>query len=97
MTLPENHIARRLKIQGKVQGVGYRDWMVREAQKFGLFGWVRNRKDGSVEALLVGEIDQVKQMIDRAYEGSLYSSVNEIYIEEAVGVTAHDFRRLPTV
>jgi acylphosphatase len=47
--------ATHLRIEGRVQGVGYRYWLEREASRAGLRGWVRNRSDGSVEALLIGE------------------------------------------
>ena len=45
----------RLSITGRVQGVGYRDWLVETAQRLRLSGWVRNRLDGSVEAVIVGD------------------------------------------
>ena len=48
----------RLTISGRVQGVGYRDWTITTAQRLGLTGWVRNRMDGAVEALIVGDDDQ---------------------------------------
>ena len=47
----------RLRITGRVQGVGYRVWALRMASRLGLRGWVRNRSDGSVEALVIGEDD----------------------------------------
>jgi acylphosphatase len=48
-----------LRIHGRVQGVGYRDALRREALRRNLRGWVRNRRDGTVEALLQGEVDAV--------------------------------------
>ncbi len=48
-------IAKHLRISGWVQGVGYRDWLVTRARGLGLSGWVRNRSDGSVEALIGGD------------------------------------------
>jgi acylphosphatase len=55
-------IAKRLVIAGRVQGVGYRDWMVGKARALGLSGWVRNRGDGSVEALIAGDVAGVEEM-----------------------------------
>ena len=46
--------AKRLVISGRVHGVGYRDWMVARAEALGVSGWVRNRRDGSIEALVDG-------------------------------------------
>ena len=63
-------IRRHLVITGNVQGVFYRDWMVEQAESLGLDGWVRNRADGSVEAVVQGAPEMVEAMIARARDGS---------------------------
>ncbi|MBO0739134.1 MAG: acylphosphatase [Alphaproteobacteria bacterium] len=59
----------RLRITGKVQGVGYRLWAMHTAAALGLRGWVRNRADGSVEALVTGSPDDVGAMVEASREG----------------------------
>ncbi len=54
--------AKHLVIVGRVQGVGFRDWMVDQAQRLGLSGWVRNRRDGAVEALIAGDIPAMEEL-----------------------------------
>ena len=56
-------IARHVRVSGLVQGVGYRWSCVRQAQAMGLTGWVRNRGDGSVEALVCGQREHVEAML----------------------------------
>jgi acylphosphatase len=56
-------IARRLVVSGRVQGVGYRFAMTEAARAIGVTGWVRNRPDGTVEAVVQGEDDRVEQMV----------------------------------
>ena len=58
-----------LVITGRVQGVGYRDWTRREAVRLGLSGWVRNRPEGSVQALIHGDDSAVGQMLDACRRG----------------------------
>src|SRR5579872_3461987 len=54
--------AKRLVITGRVQGVGFREWMVQKARDLGVSGWVRNRLDGSVEALVAGDVAAVEEL-----------------------------------
>ncbi len=90
-------IAKRLTISGKVQGVWYRAWFEREANTLGLYGFVRNRLDGSVEALIAGTPDAVAAMTKRAHEGSPASSVSDVTVEDAKGFVPNRFEVKPTV
>lgn len=97
MSLPPDHIARRLRIRGRVQGVSYRLWTVQTARGLGLDGWVRNRLDGSVEALAVGPADTVELLIERCRSGPTAARVDDIEIEEAAGIVPAGFTQKPTV
>lgn len=89
-------IRRHLVITGKVQNVFYRDWMVEQARSLGLDGWVRNRADGSVEAVVQGSAEMVEAMIDRAREGSPPSRVAGVAVTEADPETLLGFEKRPT-
>ena len=89
-------IRRRLVITGKVQNVFYRDWMVEQAESLGLDGWVRNRADGSVEAVVQGAPEMVETMIARAREGSPPARVADVVIGEAPPETLSGFAKRPT-
>ncbi|MEO1193055.1 MAG: acylphosphatase [Pseudomonadota bacterium] len=65
-------------ISGKVQGVWYRAWTVQEAQKRGLRGWVRNLRDGRVEALFVGSDAAVQEMVALCHEGPPLARVEAV-------------------
>ncbi len=70
--------ARHLRIEGRVQGVGYRAWMVREARRLGLAGWVRNRADGSVEAIIAGPEPAVQALLTACRRGPIAARVDRI-------------------
>ena len=87
----------RLTITGRVQGVGYRDWALATGQRLGVTGWVRNRTDGSVEALVVGDERAVGQMIDACRRGPALARVDEIDIEPVdLDILPDGFTQLPT-
>lgn len=90
-------IARRLSITGRVQGVGYRDWLVGEATAAGLLGWVRNRADGSVEALLAGGAAAVARVTEACRIGPPAARVVAVEEEDAEPPATRGFRRLPTL
>ena len=74
-------MTRRLRISGRVQGVGYREGLRYEADKLGVCGWVRNRLDGSVEALLQGPPENVDALIAWARRGPPAALVLKVEIE----------------
>ena len=78
MTAPLETV--RLRITGQVQGVGYRFWMTRTAATLGLRGWVRNRTDGSVEALVTGAPKAVAAMIEASRKGPLGAQVRDVTV-----------------
>ncbi|RVT98849.1 acylphosphatase [Rhodovarius crocodyli] len=89
--------ARHLLISGRVQGVGYRDWLVRTAGAEGLAGWVRNRADGRVEALLAGPEPAVAAVLLACRRGPPAARVSNIEESFAEAPTEPGFHRLPTV
>ena len=91
----ETRVTRHLQIVGRVQGVGFRFYMQRKARALGVTGWVRNRLDGSVEALVQGSPDAVAAMIAWARRGPASATVSEVRIAEGDGVYA-EFMALPT-
>ncbi len=95
-------IVRRLIIHGRVQGVFYRGWAVEAARRLGLRGWVRNRRDGAVEATIAGEPQEVDAMIAACRHGPRSARVDAVEIAEADESTlamrhpGEDFSMLPT-
>ena len=78
MTVPIETV--RLRITGRVQGVGYRFWMARTAASLGLRGWVRNRTDGSVEALVTGAPEAIAAMIEASRKGPPGARVTDVTV-----------------
>ena len=77
------HITLRVCIMGRVQGVWYRAWITKQAAARELCGWVRNRRDGSVEVVFSGPESQVEEMIATCYRGPPSARVE--------GITRHAF------
>jgi len=94
---PSSQIARHILVLGRVQGVGYRRWLADEAEAMGLAGWVRNRRDGAVEALVIGMPAGVEALIAAARHGPALAMVTHIEISEhAVPANLDGFAIRPT-
>jgi len=87
-------VSVHLTIRGRVQGVGYREWLRRQAVAQGLCGWVRNRRDGTVEAEFEGHEQQVDEVLAWMSEGPPGATVTGARVTEVspLGETAFDVR-----
>jgi acylphosphatase len=86
--------AVRVRISGRVQGVGFRAWTEREAVRLGLAGWVRNLPDGEVEAVFCGAPDVVTAMLAACREGPRYAEVGQVrVVEEPAAAVAGPFEK----
>jgi acylphosphatase len=88
--------SKRLVISGLVQGVGYRDWMVQKARDLGISGWVRNRLDGSVEALVAGDTAAVEELLRLCRRGPRMATVTSIEEDLADPPEHFGFRQYPS-
>jgi acylphosphatase len=88
-----------VQVRGQVQGVGYREACVRRARKLGVTGWVRNRMDGSVEAMLQGSPEQLAAMCAWLSAGMSAALVEELEVTEVPPPFARfdNFERMPTL
>ena len=92
-----SRLVRHLSIRGQVQGVGYRWSMTQEAEKLGVTGWVRNRGDGSVEAVVAGDASAVQSLLIWARRGPAGARVDAVDMEPLPADTAFDaFEQRPT-
>ncbi len=89
-------ITRHLRIEGRVQGVFYRASLIDEARRLGLAGWVRNRRDGSVEAVVQGPPAAVQALIDWAHQGPPRAQVNAVQVGAVPAQAITGFERRDT-
>ena len=92
-----SRIAATLRVEGRVQGVGYRWWAVGEAQRLGLDGWARNRLDSSVEILAIGAADAIAALERACAEGPAAARVTAVRREAAADDGSRGFRQRETV
>jgi acylphosphatase len=76
---------QRLRIEGRVQGVWFRESMRREAERLGVTGWVRNLPDGSVEAIMQGTVEAVDALIEWSSSGPPMARVERVELGVAEG------------
>lgn len=89
--------AVHVMIAGRVQGVGYRMWVEQQAASRALSGWVRNRRDGSVEAVFCGDAGAIERMLLACREGPPAARVSGIEVTETTPPEDDGFAVLPTV
>ncbi len=85
---------RHILAEGRVQGVGYRDFVCRQAARLGVKGWVRNRRDGTVEALAVGAAAELEILLAEMRRGPPHSQVVNLHVAAGAaseGETPLDF------
>ncbi|WP_207484293.1 acylphosphatase [Arenibaculum pallidiluteum] len=88
--------AVRIVVTGRVQGVWYRGWTVEQAAGRGLDGWVRNRSDGSVEAVVAGDPAEVDALVEACRSGPPAARVMDVVAEPADDPGPGGFAQLPT-
>ena len=88
-------MAKHLMIAGRVQGVGFRYSMAKEAERLGVTGWVRNRRDGKVEAVIDGAADAVEALLAWARRGPPSAHVTDVQVTQVEGSFAR-FEMRPT-
>jgi acylphosphatase len=89
--------ATRFIITGRVQGVGYRWWATQEAERLSLRGWGRNRRDGSVELLAIGEAAAIEALAAACRRGPPGSAVAQVALSPAEDDGSAGFSQLSTI
>jgi acylphosphatase len=96
VTQEEDRRTVTVRIEGRVQGVYYRAWTYETATSLGLDGWVRNREDGSVEAVFSGPPDVVAEMLERCKDGPPDARVTAVIVTDEGGAPPSGFTVLAT-
>lgn len=86
----------RLVVGGRVQGVGYRAFVIASAMRLGLSGWVRNRGDGSVEVLATGDDAAIEQLVAACRNGPAAARVATLTLADAIDDGSTGFTARPT-
>ena len=87
----------KVAVTGRVQGVWFRAWTCEQAESLGLDGWVRNRRDGSVEALLSGQDKDIDAMLDLLLQGPPAAEVTSVQSEALDDPPESGFHQRPTI
>lgn len=94
---PEDARSVKLVIRGRVQGVGYRAWLVGEARRHGVRGWVRNRSEGTVEALIHADAAMREKLLAACRRGPPLAVVSAIDLSETEELPPDGFDVRPTL
>lgn len=97
MVEEEDLISLRIVVEGFVQAVGYRHFLIEEARKLGLSGWIRNRSNGTVEALASGPTKDVEAFVGACMRGPPGSRVKNVELHKAEAPEECGFRRRPSL
>ena len=95
--MSEDITSLRVRVEGIVQGVGFRDFLLMAAMRNRLDGWVRNRSDGSVEALVSGPTKAVEAFVGAATQGPRGARVSAVDLHNSEPPAAKGFDKLPTL
>jgi acylphosphatase len=89
-------LTKHIRVFGRVQGVGYRNWTVATAKIMNLTGWVRNRKDGTVEIVACGQSGEMKRFIDACHKGPSNAKVETLRILDGIDEDFKEFEQSET-
>ncbi|HVU22067.1 MAG TPA: acylphosphatase [Rhizomicrobium sp.] len=97
MTEEADTTSLRLRVEGFVQAVGYRNFIIEEATRLGLDGWVRNRSDGTVEIMVSGATKTVEALVAASMRGPAGSTVKNVELHNAEAPAEKGFHRRPSM